>query len=89
MRRLDQTEGEVYKELMWHYFDSVERLYTAGARAFAFHLLVPFDRARIGVDSGPLVQAQTKVCSDRAPLLGSLITPSSKAYNDSTLLCGA
>ncbi|KZV88354.1 hypothetical protein EXIGLDRAFT_772808 [Exidia glandulosa HHB12029] len=60
MRRTKQTEDDVYKELMWHYFDSVERLYNAGARAFAFHVLVPFDRARIGVDAGALTQAQLK-----------------------------
>ncbi|EJD52472.1 hypothetical protein AURDEDRAFT_181065 [Auricularia subglabra TFB-10046 SS5] len=60
-RRLNQTQEELHKDIMWRYFDFVERLYNLGARAFAFHLLVPFDRARAGIDFGPELQAELRV----------------------------
>jgi len=60
MRRLNQTEEELHSELMWHYFDATEQLYQAGARAFTFHLLVAYDRARVGSDQGSKDQARMK-----------------------------
>ena len=40
MRARGQTAAEARAEIVWRYFDLVERLYMSGARAFAFTLLV-------------------------------------------------
>ncbi|KZW01322.1 hypothetical protein EXIGLDRAFT_718464 [Exidia glandulosa HHB12029] len=52
-KRLNQTESELQTELAWHLLDAAERLRLAGARAFAFVTVLPFDRARLGVSAGP------------------------------------
>lgn len=54
MQAMGQTEADARGELVSRYVALVERLYVAGARAFAFNLVGPFDRTARGSSYGEL-----------------------------------
>lgn len=57
----DQPAGtQLHKITLDSYFSTVERLYRAGARAFVFNGIMPFDRAQHGIVLGPELQATLK-----------------------------
>ncbi|KXN93235.1 hypothetical protein AN958_00159, partial [Leucoagaricus sp. SymC.cos] len=51
---------DLYNQDLTSYFNTVDRLYGAGARKFVFNNLVPFDRAQIGVGQGAQLQEKMK-----------------------------
>ncbi|KXN87094.1 hypothetical protein AN958_09304 [Leucoagaricus sp. SymC.cos] len=51
--------ADLYDKVLDSYFNTVDRLYNAGARNFVFNNVVPFDRAQVGVSQGP--QRQEKM----------------------------
>lgn len=50
----------VYSKDLTSYFNTVDKLYNAGARQFVFNNVVPFDRAQIGIDQGGKLAAKLK-----------------------------
>lgn len=56
MKGLNQTAVDAFEEMMRFYFVSIKQLYKAGARAFLFHTLGPYDRAMAGVELGSELQ---------------------------------
>ncbi|KZV88352.1 hypothetical protein EXIGLDRAFT_722801 [Exidia glandulosa HHB12029] len=56
MKGLNQTAADAFAELMSFLFVEVKQLYKAGARAFVFHTLGPYDRSMSGVQLGKDVQ---------------------------------
>lgn len=79
---------DLYARDLASYFATVDRLYSVGARNFVFNNVVPFDRAQIGVNQGPVLQEKMKVLL----VLLDLIAPSdrillvcSKVSSNSTL----
>jgi len=57
---LKLTPHDAFKEELQFFFVSVGHLYKAGARAFVFNKLGPFDRAEVGSDIGD-ARSQLKV----------------------------
>ncbi|KIJ90600.1 carbohydrate esterase family 16 protein [Laccaria amethystina LaAM-08-1] len=50
----------VYSKDITSYFNTVDKLYNAGARQFVFNNVVPFDRAQIGISLGQKLAAKLK-----------------------------
>ncbi|KIJ92712.1 carbohydrate esterase family 16 protein [Laccaria amethystina LaAM-08-1] len=50
----------LYSKDLTSYFNTVNKLYNAGARQFVFNNVVPFDRAQVGISQGKKLAAKLK-----------------------------
>ncbi|KAF9455929.1 hypothetical protein BDZ94DRAFT_1354558 [Collybia nuda] len=51
---------DLHVKIFESYFNTVDKLYLAGARRFVFNNVIPFDRAGRGIDQGPVLQEKMK-----------------------------
>ncbi|EJD52475.1 hypothetical protein AURDEDRAFT_149211 [Auricularia subglabra TFB-10046 SS5] len=60
MKGLNQSAADAHAEMLQYLFIAVKQLYKAGARAFLFQTLGPYDRSMAGVELGPEKQEELR-----------------------------